>query len=152
MRISDWSSDVCSSDLGWLNSIAQLSFFHWWKSISPSVVSAVKFGASSPRWMLIGISFRWFVFRRGRLATDPGLGPGRLRGNASTDRTVLSPRRRRGREVGRPGPRVQRAHVAGPLEPGRIARGRVVGAAPELGDRAVLPLGDRKRPRLKYSH
>jgi len=38
---------------GWLNRTAQLPFFHWWKSIVPAVVSAVKFGASSPSRMLM---------------------------------------------------------------------------------------------------
>jgi len=32
---------------GWLNRIAQLSPIHWWKSIAPWVVWAVKFGASA---------------------------------------------------------------------------------------------------------
>ena len=37
-------------------STAQLSPFQSWKLISPSVLSAVKSGASSPRRMAIGVS------------------------------------------------------------------------------------------------
>ena len=33
---------------GWLKSTAHVPSFHWWKSIVPSVVSALKSGASSP--------------------------------------------------------------------------------------------------------
>src|SRR6478609_10617363 len=42
---------------GWLKNTAQAPFFHSWKLIVPSVVSAVKSGATSPSRMLIGDRF-----------------------------------------------------------------------------------------------
>src|SRR5690242_7390913 len=49
--------------LGWENRIAHLSPIHLWKSISPSVVLAVKLGASSPMRRAMGVSGSWYECR-----------------------------------------------------------------------------------------
>ncbi|CAB4965805.1 unannotated protein [freshwater metagenome] len=41
---------------GWLKNTAQAPSFHAWKSMVPSVVSAVKLGASSPRRIATSVS------------------------------------------------------------------------------------------------
>src|SRR6266478_9446588 len=45
--------------LGWEKRITHWLPIHWWKSIGPWVVCAVKFGASSPIRNAIGVSFRY---------------------------------------------------------------------------------------------
>ncbi len=59
--------------LGCENSTAQLSPFHSWKLIVPSVVSAVKSGASSPRRMAMGVSWVEGLDRRCAETTLAGL-------------------------------------------------------------------------------